>query len=179
MHLDDVKQKAARLTTLSRSVAGKRVLVTGAASGMGRATAFVFADEGARVAVVDLSAERVLEVVDEIRAVHGPDAAHGFVADVGDHESLKRLVVEVVATLGGIDVLARSLLNAVALIEDGGLARAVENRYAGWNTAQAQSMLAPSATLADIADGAVRDAIDPQPHSGKQELLENTITRFI
>jgi xylose isomerase len=84
-----------------------------------------------------------------------------------------------IAHIGGIDVLARSLLNAVALIEDGGLARAVENRYAGWNTAQAQSMLAPSATLADIADGAVRDAIDPQPHSGKQELLENTITRFI
>ncbi|MEY4377822.1 MAG: hypothetical protein RJB26_2372 [Pseudomonadota bacterium] len=84
-----------------------------------------------------------------------------------------------IAHIGGIDVLARSLLNTVALIEDGGLARAVENRYAGWNTAQAQSMLAPSATLADIADGAVRDAIDPQPRSGKQELLENTITRFI
>ncbi|MFM2076763.1 MAG: dehydrogenase of uncharacterized specificity, short-chain alcohol dehydrogenase like protein, partial [Actinomycetota bacterium] len=43
-----------RLTALSRSVAGKRVVVTGAASGMGRATAFLFADEGAHVAVVDL-----------------------------------------------------------------------------------------------------------------------------
>jgi 3-oxoacyl-[acyl-carrier protein] reductase len=108
LHLDDVTQKMARLTALSRSVAGKRVLVTGAASGMGRATAFVFADEGARVAVVDLSAERVLEVVDEIRAVHGPDAAHGFVADVGDHDSLKRLVVDVVAALGGVDVLVNN-----------------------------------------------------------------------
>ena len=64
-----------RLTALSRSVAGKRVIVTGAASGMGRATAHLFADEGARVAVVDLDAERVLAVVDEIRTVHGDDAA--------------------------------------------------------------------------------------------------------
>ena len=52
-----------RLSTLSRSVAGKRVLVTGAASGMGRATAHLFADEGAQVAVVDLDGWRVDEVL--------------------------------------------------------------------------------------------------------------------
>ena len=105
-----------RLTSLSRSVAGARALVTGAASGMGRATAMLFADEGAQVAVVDLHAERVLAVVDEIRAVHGHDRAHGFVADVGDHESLKRLVADVVQTLGGVDVLVNnaglSLINS-------------------------------------------------------------------
>ena len=111
-----------RLTSLSRSVRGKRVLVTGAASGMGKATAFVFADEGAQVAVVDLAAERVLEVVDEIRAAHGLEAAHGFVADVGDHESLKRLVAGVVDTLGGVDVLVNnagiSLVNSAFQGED-------------------------------------------------------------
>jgi 3-oxoacyl-[acyl-carrier protein] reductase len=94
-----------RLTSLSRSVQGARVLVTGAASGMGRATAFLFADEGAQVAVVDQHADRVLEVVDEIRTAHGVAAASGFVADVGDHESLKRLVAAVVGEFGGIDVL--------------------------------------------------------------------------
>ena len=61
----------ARLTSLSRSVAGRRVLITGAASGMGRATAHLFADEGAVVAVVDLEPSRVDAVVAEIRAVHG------------------------------------------------------------------------------------------------------------
>ena len=105
-----------RLTSLSRSVEGSRVLVTGAASGMGRATAMLFADEGAQVAVVDLAAERVMAVVDEIVAAHGEDRVAGFVADVGDHASLKRLVADVVAAFGGIDVLVNnagiSLLNS-------------------------------------------------------------------
>jgi 3-oxoacyl-[acyl-carrier protein] reductase len=101
-------EPAARLTKLSRSVAGKRVIVTGAASGMGRATAHLFADEGARVAVVDIGAERVLAVVDEIRAVHGHDAAEGFVCDVGSHDELKQLVAGVVDAFGGIDALVNN-----------------------------------------------------------------------
>ncbi len=94
-----------RLTKLSRSVAGKRVIVTGAASGMGRATAHLFADEGAHVAVVDVGAERVLAVADEIRAVHGPDAVLEVVCDVADHDALRALVATVVERWGGIDVL--------------------------------------------------------------------------
>jgi 3-oxoacyl-[acyl-carrier protein] reductase len=94
-----------RLTKLSRSVAGKRVIVTGAASGMGRATAHLFADEGARVAVVDLDPEKVLAVTDEIRSVHGDDAAIDVVCDVASHDSLKALVATVVERLGGIDVV--------------------------------------------------------------------------
>lgn len=105
-----------RLTKLSRSVAGKRVIVTGAASGMGRATAHLFADEGARVAVVDLDPERVLTVGQEIRDVHGPDAAIDVVCDVGDHDSLKALVATVVAAFGGIDIVINnagvSLINS-------------------------------------------------------------------
>ena len=49
---------------LSRSVKGLTVLVTGAASGMGRATALVFAAEGANVAVTDYSAEGAQAVAD-------------------------------------------------------------------------------------------------------------------
>jgi 3-oxoacyl-[acyl-carrier protein] reductase len=112
-----------RLTRLSRSVAGKRVVVTGAASGMGRATAHLFADEGARVAVVDLAAERVVAVTDEIRDAHGADAASGFVCDVGDHDALKHLVASVVGAFGGIDVLVNnagiSLINSAFQDEEG------------------------------------------------------------
>jgi 3-oxoacyl-[acyl-carrier protein] reductase len=97
-----------RLTHLSRSIAGKRAVVTGAASGMGRATSHLFADEGARVAVVDLGEDRVAEVVEEIRSVHGPDAAQGWVADVSDGERIHRLVAEVVGGFGGLDILVNN-----------------------------------------------------------------------
>jgi 3-oxoacyl-[acyl-carrier protein] reductase len=97
-----------RLTELSRSIVGRRALITGAASGMGRATAHLFADEGARVAVVDLDRGRVEAVVDEIRRVHGADAAHGFVTDVGSHEALRVLVADVAEIFGGIDILVNN-----------------------------------------------------------------------
>ena len=58
--------ETSRLTELSRSIAGRTAIVTGAASGMGRATAHLFADEGASVVVADLGPERVQRVVDEI-----------------------------------------------------------------------------------------------------------------
>ncbi len=98
----------ARLTALSRSVVGKRVIVTGAASGMGRATAHLFADEGARVAVVDLGDARVRAVVEEIAALHGAAAAQGFVTDVASLDALKVLVAGVVEVFGGIDILVNN-----------------------------------------------------------------------
>ena len=88
-----------RLSKLSRSIAGKVAIVTGAASGMGRATAHLFADEGARVAVVDLGADRVKAVVDEISGAGG-DAA-GFVTDVSDPAQIHKLVDDVVAPASG------------------------------------------------------------------------------
>jgi 3-oxoacyl-[acyl-carrier protein] reductase len=111
-----------RLTALSRSVAGKRVLVTGAASGMGRATAHLFADEGARVALCDLDTERLFAVVDEITEVHGSDVAVGYGCDVSDHAALRKLVGGIVLKWGGIDVLINnagvSLPNSVFQDDD-------------------------------------------------------------
>ena len=58
-----------KLTKLSRSIEGKVAIITGAASGMGRSTAALFAEQGALVAVTDINQEPLDEVVDEISAV--------------------------------------------------------------------------------------------------------------
>jgi 3-oxoacyl-[acyl-carrier protein] reductase len=99
---------AARLTSLSRSIAGQATLVTGAASGMGRATAHLLADEGARVAVVDLGPDRVDAVVDEITAVHGAGAARGWAVDVSDAAAVRELVDGVAAWAGRLDILVNN-----------------------------------------------------------------------
>ena len=95
-----------RLTTGNRSVAGKVALVTGAASGMGRATAHLFADEGCKVAVTDLGEERVQAVVDEITGA-GYEA-HGWVLDVSDQDNVDRVVAEIVERFGGLDILVNN-----------------------------------------------------------------------
>jgi 3-oxoacyl-[acyl-carrier protein] reductase len=95
-----------RLSQLSRSVLGRVVLVTGAASGMGRATAHLFADEGARVAVTDLDSAAVERVVEEIRGAGGE--AVGWVLDVSDPERIRKVVAEIPAALGEIDILVNN-----------------------------------------------------------------------
>ena len=87
-------------------MAGKTVLVTGAASGMGRATAHLFADEGAKVAVTDLGAERVQAVVDEITGAGG--TAHGWVLDVTDQAAVDSVVAEIVQMFGSLDILVNN-----------------------------------------------------------------------
>src|SRR5215469_3471420 len=88
---------------LSRSVKGLGVLVTGAASGMGRATAAVFAREGAKVAVTDLRAEDAERVAAEIRA-EGHDAT-AWALDVGDAAAIAQLVPQIAERLGGLDAV--------------------------------------------------------------------------
>ena len=80
---------------LSRSVKGLTVLVTGAASGMGRATARVFAAEGANVAVTDLNAEATQAVADEIAAAGG--SAKAWVLDVAKPQDIIKVVGDVAA----------------------------------------------------------------------------------
>jgi 3-oxoacyl-[acyl-carrier protein] reductase len=93
---------------LSRSIEGRVAIVTGAASGMGRATAHLFADEGARVVVADLGADRVAGVVEEIRSAHGDDRALGVVCDVADHTSLRSLVDDAVGWGGRLDIVVNN-----------------------------------------------------------------------
>src|SRR5438105_2804758 len=96
----------ARLTKLSRSIAGKSAIVTGAASGMGRATAHLFADEGALVAVTDLHPDGVEQVVKEIQTAGGD--AVGAVLDVRQPGRIEEVVAELTTAFGGLDILVNN-----------------------------------------------------------------------
>ena len=118
-HLSSVQPPPGRLTKLSRSLQGRKAIVTGAASGMGRETAKLLADEGVQVAVLDLEGGRVQVVVEEINAVH-PGRARGWVCDVADRSRIKEVCGEITEAFGGLDVRAittpRSLIIHPSLI---------------------------------------------------------------
>ena len=95
-----------RLTKLSRSVDGSTVIVTGAASGMGRATAHLFADEGAKVALIDIDESGLNRVADEIRTVS--DNVLCLVVDLSDRLSVERAVSHVIEHYGGLDILVNN-----------------------------------------------------------------------
>ena len=81
--------------------------------------------------------------------------------------------------IGGLDVLARSLKAAAALIEDGTYDGIVDARYAGWQSPNGKAILDGKVTLADLAARVERENLNPQPRSGQQEYLENLINRFV
>ena len=111
-----------RLSRLSRSIDGKVAIITGAASGMGRATAHLFSDEGARVVVADLGRDSAAAVVTEISAAHGADRALGVECDVADHDQLRSLVEATVQQFGRLDILVNnagvSMINSAFQPED-------------------------------------------------------------
>jgi len=96
----------ARLSKMSRSVAGSVVHITGAASGMGRATAILFADEGAKVALSDRHAAEVEAVAAEIRAAGG--TAQAWALDVTDPARILQVTNEIGETFGGLDILVNN-----------------------------------------------------------------------
>jgi xylose isomerase len=78
--------------------------------------------------------------------------------------------------VGGIDVIAKALLNVAELIEDGRVEGIRKDRYAGWDSDLGKQVA--SGSLADIADLTLARNLDPQPKSGQQERLENLYNRF-
>ncbi|NNU79152.1 xylose isomerase [Halovulum dunhuangense] len=82
------------------------------------------------------------------------------------------------AHAGAMDICARGLKAAAAMLEDGTLEARRQARYAGWDTAAAQEMLA-NGTLESISRRVLEEGLDPQPRSGQQERLENLVSRFV
>lgn len=99
-----------------RRLEGKRALITGAASGIGAASARCFAAEGAAVVVSDIHEERGMEVVREICAAGGQ--AHFLRTDVADREACRRMVRDSVARLGGLDILFNNVTDVRGDDED-------------------------------------------------------------
>jgi 3-oxoacyl-[acyl-carrier protein] reductase len=91
---------------LSRSLKGSIALVTGAGSGMGRATAEVFAAEGAHVAVTDFNEASARNAADAIAAQGG--LAKAWALDVTDAARIRTVITEIAATWGGLDIVVNN-----------------------------------------------------------------------
>lgn len=83
----------------------------------------------------------------------------------------------IAAHVGGMDICARGLKAAAAMLEDGGLDAALSARYAGWETDAAQQML--TSDFDTIFASVLSGEIAPAPRSGQQEKLENYVNRFV
>jgi xylose isomerase len=83
------------------------------------------------------------------------------------------------AHIGGLDALARALLAAADMVEQGTLAELREARYAGWSAALGKAILDGSESLASLESKVAAGEIAPEPASGHQELLENVVNRHV
>jgi rhamnulose-1-phosphate aldolase/alcohol dehydrogenase len=89
-------------------LAGRIAVVTGGASGIGRATARLLADRGAHVVVADLNAEGAESVAEEIVAAQGPGRAVAEEVDVTDEQAVVSMIDRAVIEYGGLDILVAS-----------------------------------------------------------------------
>ncbi len=95
-----------KLTNLSRSIEGKVALITGSGSGMGRATAFVFAEAGAKVVVSDVNEKQIDEVADEIISSKGICLKQAL--DVTNQENINEAVSNTIKEFGQLDILVNN-----------------------------------------------------------------------
>ena len=90
----------------------KVAIITGAGSGMGRATAKLFAQEGARLVLGDIDQEGLEKVLTEV----GREKARGVVGDVAKEETARRLAREATTAFGRVDILVNNA--GVHLLKD-------------------------------------------------------------
>jgi xylose isomerase len=81
--------------------------------------------------------------------------------------------------IGGMDTMAKSLLNAAKLMEDAPLSDFVEQRYAGWQEKLGQSIMTGDQSLESLSKLVLETNINPKQESGRQEMLENIVNRYV
>lgn len=128
-----------KLSKLSRSIAGKVAVITGAASGMGAATAKLFADEGAKLALCDIQTEALEKLTAEIEAT-GTEVMASTV-DLSDPQAIKNWINNIAEQFGAIDILVNNAgLCEITLLD-------ADNFQSAWDKTlavnlQAQALLA-------------------------------------
>lgn len=127
--MTDATPRHLRQSLPADRLAGRAVLVTGAAQGIGRAIARLFAAEGARLALVDVKARELEDVAAEI-------GAEAFVCDLGDADRIDGLVEAAVSQLGHLD----GLVNAAGIHSAGSVAEITATR---WREVMAVNLDAP------------------------------------
>lgn len=109
--MPDTHQQATNASTQigpAARLGGRRIVVTGAASGIGRRTAELFASEGAQVALLDLNPARVIAQAQAL-------GVRGYAADITNEEAVQKVVADAAEAMGGID----GLVNAAGIMAVG------------------------------------------------------------
>ena len=102
---------------LSRSVKGRVAIITGAGSGMGEATAKVFASEGVKVIATDINFEEVKRVAEEIKEIDG--ICTPLLLNVTDKSAIDKCIEETLNAYNGIDfVINNAGISSVTAVDD-------------------------------------------------------------
>lgn len=125
---------------LPQPVAGKNILITGATTGIGRATAVLLSKLGANVMVAGLDRQHLLETLHDIKPVATGDV-HGVLADLSTESGIEKLFADAAASFGKLDVL----VNNAALP----FGNAEEGNYTDWSRIIFTNLLAYIACSAE------------------------------
>ena len=83
------------------------------------------------------------------------------------------------AHIGGMDTMALALIVATALIDDGVVDDFVADRYSGWDGEVGRQIMAGGTSLRAVHDRVLAADFEPEPVSGRQEMLENVVARYV